>query len=885
MAAVNIKVNSDFATASKDLKQFGTVTDAVTKELKDFQNSFDPKRIDEFIDRNRRAAAAVKATDGSLKGAQQESRNLRKEIQTLIKSGIDPQDESIQKLTDRYQELEVEIEQGKAAQKKYSAQMRQTTKDQDDLNKQVEEFIDKAAKGAIMALQGIAVAAVGAGTAIVASTVDLAKYGDELAKTSAKIGVNVESLQELSFAAERSGLSSDALGDIFAKLNKNVGDLQAGTGSLTTLLNKSNPVLAEQLKVAEDSEQAFNLLIKAIENAPTEFEKASLAQAAFGRSGQDIINFANQGSEEIQRLREEAQNYGVVSEETARKSEAFIDSQRNVEQALTGVRAEIAGQLLPSLTDIQNGFANFLTDGDRLKTILEVVGLALAGVTAGFITFLAITKGGAAISAVVTAFKLLNAAIAANPIGAIAVIIATVLVPAIILLIKNWDAVVIIFQTTIADIQQKFKFFASAITTAWTIAINGLKILFFKLSAVIVEKVLGGVSKFLDLASKIPFVGKLFEDAKNFVDNLGESYQQLAEDAEQQSIVAIEAAKNRNEAIQEETREAIQAIQQQKEERLAALKEQEDANAQAQEQIKNTTIETNNETIKYERSAFNIREQLERNYSNNRVQEAIGANEKIVNDTESTTGKLEIIWTDFANSVLGGFNQLFSALSDLQRANTDEQLKLVDKELQARLQAAGVAKKTEIERLQDELQAAKESGDQKNITEATNALKRAEIEQEFEKKRAKIQYKAALSQWKIQRLQALATGAQAIISGLATQPFVPAGIAAGTLATTLTGAQIAAINKSKPEAPTFQTGTGFTPFRVPNNPNNSTADSQSINVNPGEELRITPRGQSGNSQRIIVEIGKQVLFDVMQEGIDSQEVRISADNIQGGIAI
>jgi len=62
-----------------------------------------------------------------------------------------------------------------------------------------------------------------------------------------------------------------------------------------------------------------------------------------------------------------------------------------------------------------------------------------------------------------------------------------------------------------------------------------------------------------------------------------------------------------------------------------------------------------------------------------------------------------------------------------------------------------------------------------------------------EDERKRIQRDAAIDAKKFALFEGIITGAQAIISGFATKPFVPLGLAMGTLATVLTGAQIAAI--------------------------------------------------------------------------------------------
>jgi hypothetical protein len=53
-----------------------------------------------------------------------------------------------------------------------------------------------------------------------------------------------------------------------------------------------------------------------------------------------------------------------------------------------------------------------------------------------------------------------------------------------------------------------------------------------------------------------------------------------------------------------------------------------------------------------------------------------------------------------------------------------------------------------------------------------------------------------------------------------------------------------------------------------------------MRVNPGEEVDVTPRGEAGNNaiQNIIVQIEKQTVFDVVNDGIRSGDILIQVAN-------
>lgn len=566
-STINIKIKSNFDKASADLKKFGNLSEAEAKRVAKFAESFKTEQIDKFLDKNKRAGAAFQATGDSAKGLEIQQRNLTREMQRLIRNGLDPQDESIEKLRNEYDKLDKEVRKNIDSQK----------------------GMEMATKAATKSLIAIGAAAAAAGGFIVKNAFDTAALGDEYAKAGRRIGLTAEELQELSFAADRQGVSGDELLKGLEKLNKNVGDLRAGYGSLNTVLKSTNPELLEQLENVESNEEAFNLSVEALNDLDTQLEKASLSQALFGRSGLKLLAVTEAGVDGLADLREEAQSYGLISNKAAEESELFVDAVTNLQAQFKGFTNELAARTIPGLTGLLVKVSDFLSDSDRLVDILETVGIALAGVTAGFVTFLVVTKGAAAIQVLATAFTVLNAAIAANPIGFIAAIIATVLIPAIILLVKNWDLVVVQISTTVEKLKEHFNLFATSISSGWTVAINSIKIAFFDLATAIVEKVTPKILEFLGIAAKLPFVGEKFKAVIDTVEDLKTGFIEATAEARANSEAAIEGAQAQKEAVKKATEENIANIDREKAARLAALDEQEEENAKLQLELTEQT--------------------------------------------------------------------------------------------------------------------------------------------------------------------------------------------------------------------------------------------------------------------------------------------------------
>ncbi len=315
------------------------------------------------------------------------------------------------------------------------------------------------------------------------------KAGDEAAKTSRRLGLTAESLQELKFAAGREGIDAESFVSGMETMNVAVGKLHAGTGRLLPYLKKVSPEFASQLKHAKTNEQAFNVLSKVIGKLKTPLDKAAVAQLAFGGSGNKMLNLISKGPDGIAALREEARKYGgVMSNEAAEGAENFNDAQENMEFAITGVKNVIGSALMPVIQKLMERLTDWISNNkDLLRTkvaeyakkfsnvllflanhldaiILTVkifVGalvllmvasiassLAMWGTRAATIAYNAILlTARVGMIAFTAAQWLLNAALTANPIGLVIVAIAALiaLVVGVIAKWNQWGAAVSLF--------------------------------------------------------------------------------------------------------------------------------------------------------------------------------------------------------------------------------------------------------------------------------------------------------------------------------------------------------------------------------------------------------------------------------------------------------
>jgi hypothetical protein len=199
------------------------------------------------------------------------------------------------------------------------------------------------AEGAASAAKFAAVAGV-AGAALAAMVHRVADSADQLGKMAQKVGISVEALSGLKYAAELSDLSLEQLGTGLKQLSKFMVE------------NKMEGVSVEEqlLKIADE-----------FSGAADGATKTAVAMKYFGKSGADMIPLLNQGRAGIEQLRQEAQRLGIViSQEAAAAAEQFNDNLKRLKASSEGTAIVIAGPLVKALGDAAGKFLEAKREGE-----------------------------------------------------------------------------------------------------------------------------------------------------------------------------------------------------------------------------------------------------------------------------------------------------------------------------------------------------------------------------------------------------------------------------------------------------------------------------------------------------------------------------------------
>ena len=207
----------------------------------------------------------------------------------------------------------------------------------------------KNAAGGLAALYG-AQSIVG----FVKSQIDAA---DATGKMAQKVGVSVEELSKLQYAAKLSDVSNEQLQTGLVKLSKGMVEAANGSGQLRNALSS----MGLSAKNNDGSMKSSSVLLSEIADKFAGYEdgvnKTNLAVQLFGKSGAELIPLLNGGSAAIKDAGDELERFGaVISEKVAQNAEIFNDNLTRLAVAGSVLGKSIANEVMPYLNQLAEEF-------------------------------------------------------------------------------------------------------------------------------------------------------------------------------------------------------------------------------------------------------------------------------------------------------------------------------------------------------------------------------------------------------------------------------------------------------------------------------------------------------------------------------------------------
>lgn len=307
----------------------------------------------------------------------------------------------------------------------------------------------------------------------------VADGADQLNDTAQMLGITTQELQRMGYAAQLNGSSTDEMSESLRFLSRNMIDAVNGSSEMQmwfTRLGISQERL-RKMNVVQVYEAIADKFQKVGDSGQNAAKKIAVMTTLLGRSGASQKQILDQGSEGLKKFYEEADALGVVLDtKTVDAMGSFNDAWDRMRLTVFGASATILGSAAPVLEKLlgqltawagknkavmATRFAEWVERmatrlpaffdaasrvADGLGRMLEVAD-KVAKLLGGWENLFAVLVGVmgvqlvTAVGGLVTAVWGLNAAMVANPIGAMVTAV-SLLVALLPLLILHWDKVI-----------------------------------------------------------------------------------------------------------------------------------------------------------------------------------------------------------------------------------------------------------------------------------------------------------------------------------------------------------------------------------------------------------------------------------------------------------
>ena len=227
----------------------------------------------------------------------------------------------------------------------------------------IAEFANKT-RAATTAAVKYSAALTAAGAAISAAMVKKTMTAiDVQAKFASRIGVSVDELVKLQFAADQTGVSTETMNMGLQRMTRRLAEAAQGTGEAVGALSELGIEATAIAKLSPD--QQFKAIADAMEGVANQGDRVRLSMKLFDTEGVALVNTMKGGAAALNAYATEAENLGFVFDSVdAKKIEAANDAFSKVGKVISGIWTRVTIELAPALEAISNLFIKAAKDSN-----------------------------------------------------------------------------------------------------------------------------------------------------------------------------------------------------------------------------------------------------------------------------------------------------------------------------------------------------------------------------------------------------------------------------------------------------------------------------------------------------------------------------------------
>lgn len=217
---------------------------------------------------------------------------------------------------------------------------------------------------------------------------------DALGKSAQKIGIPVEQLSGLEFAAEKADVSLGDLEGNLGRLNKALGEIAGGgTNSASAAMKAIGVSAFDAAGKLRSTKEIFADIAQKFSGYADGAGKAALAQALFGKSGADMIPLLNGGRQAIKEADDILGKFGgITTPEAAEAANHFNDRLTDIQRFGQSAASSVARGMLPALNNVVDALFNAVSSSDIFVMAGKGIGRALEAIASGFVALGAIVR-------------------------------------------------------------------------------------------------------------------------------------------------------------------------------------------------------------------------------------------------------------------------------------------------------------------------------------------------------------------------------------------------------------------------------------------------------------------------------------------------------------
>lgn len=202
------------------------------------------------------------------------------------------------------------------------------------------------------------------------------EYGKELEKLSITANVAAGQIAKLQYAFEQEGGSASDLNRILPILAKNIAEGAKGGNDMASAFNKLGIDLRDSQGNLKNVSSVFTELVTKVGSMDDKTKALAITMQILGRGGKEAFELFSKGGENLKRLMEEFDSFGLAEEKItkfAHASKEFEDAWHKIEVQMNLAKIAMLDEVLPALIELANTISKFdwVGFGDKIGVLVS----------------------------------------------------------------------------------------------------------------------------------------------------------------------------------------------------------------------------------------------------------------------------------------------------------------------------------------------------------------------------------------------------------------------------------------------------------------------------------------------------------------------------------